>query len=312
MTDGRARFRAILGAVNARNGATLPDTRPTDEILRDLGQEPTDAGGAVALGDLPGGVRVVAVPGFLTECISFLADVLTDGLEHLRAIGCQTTRVRLPGRGGAALNAKRMRDQLMVLPEGETVIVLSMSKGTIDTQEMFARYPETHARVAAHVSLVGSVCGSPLAHFAPDWLKWIEKNLPLPTCGTHDGVAVHDLTPETRLAFLQAYDPPQGVKAYTLGAAVGAEAMSAGMMSSYRALASLDPLTDGQMLLADQALPKSIYLGVLNGDHIAVGMPFNRNTSPVNRAISGRLLNHNAFPREVMCEAVVRQVLEDL
>lgn len=312
ITDGRARFRQVLASVNAAHGPALPDPRKTEDILRDFGDEGAASGGAANLDTLPASVRVVAVPGFLTECVAFLADVLTDGLAHVKSLGCATTRARLDGRGGTAQNAKQLRDQIMVLPEGETVILLAMSKGVIDAQEMFMRYPETHGRVQALVALVGAVWGSPLAHMAPAWLKWFERAVPLPTCRTHGGAAVESLTPEVRQAFLQQYVPPPSVRTYTLGAAVEVDGMSAGMMSSYRALSHHGGLNDGQMLLADQALPGSEYLGVLNGDHIAVGMPFNRNPGAFAKWLSGKLLDHNAFPREVLVEAVVRRVLQDV
>lgn len=312
IVDGRARFRAVLHAVNAAHGRALPDYRATDQILRDLGGEEADTGSAIDLGPISGRVRVVAVPGFLTECGAFLCDVLTDALAHLESLGAKTSAPVLSGRGGAARNAGQLRDALMALPEGETVILIAMSKGTVDAQEMLARYPETHARVAALVSLVGSVCGSPLAHLAPQWLKWIEAHVPLPHCRACGGEGVESLTPEVRRAFLETHTPVAGVRSYSVGAAVGADGMSKGMMSSYRALCRIDPLTDGQMLLADQILPSSQLLGVLNGDHIAVGMPFNRNTGLLGRWIAQHVLDKNAFPREVLVEAIVRRVVEDL
>ena len=312
VTDGRARFRAVLGAVNTAHGRALGDWRTTDKILRDLGGEGADAGAAVSLAPLSARVRVIAVPGFLTECGSFLSDVLTDGLAHLESLGAKTMAPTLPGRGGAVRNAGHLRDTIMALPEGETVILIAMSKGTVDAQEMLALYPETHARVNALVSLVGSVCGSPLAHLAPGWLKWIEARVPLPHCRACGGEGVESLTPEVRQAFLQQHKPVAGVRYYSVGAAVEAEGMSKGIASSYHALCRIDPLNDGQMLLADQILPRSELLGVLNADHIAVGMPFNRNTGWLARWVCKHILDQNAFPREVMAEAVVRRVLEDL
>lgn len=312
VTDGRARFREVLDAVNAFHGGRLPDYRLTPAILRDLGGEGGEAGAPVRLGPLEG-VRVVAVPGFLTECVAFLSDVLTDALAHLRNLGADTLQAKLDGRGGAAHNALQLRDQIMALPEGELVILLAMSKGAVDTQEMLLLYPETRKRVRAVVSLVGAVCGSPLAHFAPDWLKWVERAVPMPTCKCHDGAAVESLMPETRAAFLKANPPVSGPRYYSLGAAVGSVAgMSKGMMAPYRALCSISALNDGQMLLADQILPGSEFLGVLDCDHIAAGMPFNRNAKPWAKWIAGRLLERNAFPREVMAEAVIRRVLEDV
>lgn len=313
LTDGRARFRAVLHAVNAAHGRALPDYRPTDEILRDLEGEEVWAEAVPAYqAPLPPHLRVIAVPGFLTQCIAFLSDVLTDAMAHLETLGAKTLVAALDGRGGAAFNARQLRDTIMALPEGETTILIAMSKGTVDAQEMLARYPETHARVQAVVSLVGAVCGSPLAHLAPNWLKWIERRLPLPHCPLHNGAAVESLTPDVRRSFLSGHAPVPGVRYYSLGAAVEADGMSKGMQVSYQALSRLQPLNDGQMLLADQILPGAEVLGVLNGDHIAVGMPFNRNPSWLGRWVAKHLLDRNAFPREVVTEAIVRRVMEDL
>ena len=310
--DGRARFRAVLQAVNAAHGRALPDYRPTEQMLRDLGGEGEVPEHAPFMGAIPAQVRVIAVPGFMTECVTFLSDVLTDGMAHLQSLGAQTVIAPLAGRGSAAHNARQLRDIVVNLPDGETVILIAMSKGAVDTQEMLALYPETHARIAAVVSLVGAVCGSPLAHLAPDWLKWIERNAPLPHCRTHGGKAVYSLMPEVRRTFLANHPPVAGVRYYSLGAAVEAHNMSKGMLSAYQALCRISALNDGQTLLADQILPSAEVLGVLNGDHIAVGMPFNRNTGMVGRWVAKHLLDKNAFPREVLVEAVVRRVLEDL
>lgn len=313
LKDGRARFRAVLQAVNAAHGRALPDYRPTDEILRDLDGEEAWAEAVPAYqAPLPPHLRVIAVPGFLTQCIAFLSDVLTDAMAHVETLGAKSLVAALDGRGGAAHNARQLRDTLMALPKGETTILIAMSKGTVDTQEMLARYPETHARVQAVVSLVGAVGGSPLAYLAPKWLKWVERRLPLPRCPLHGGAAVESLKPDVRQAFLKDHAPVSGVRYYSLGAAVEAEGMSKGMASAYQALRRIQPLNDGQMLLADQILPGAEVLGVLNGDHIAVGMPFNRNPSWLGRWVANHVLDRNAFPREVVVEAIVRRVLEDL
>lgn len=314
--DGRARFRAILSAVNASHGRALSDYRATETILRDLGREHEavqEAGDApVGLQPIPTTVRIVAIPGFMTECVAFLCDVLTDGLAHLASLGAQTLAPRLDGRGRPERNAMQIRDAIMTLPEGETVILVAMSKGAADCQEMLALFPETRTRVAALVSLVGAVCGSPLAHLAPGWLKWIEAHVPLPHCRAHGGEAVHSLKPEVRRAFLQTHAPVPGIRYYSVCAAVETSGLSKGMLSAHRALNRYDVLNDGQMLLGDQILPQSEVLAVLNCDHIAAGMPFNRNRSILGRWVSDHVLNRNAFPREVVMEAVVRRVLEDL
>ena len=313
--DGRARFREILSAVNTARGADLPDTRPTADILLTLGDEPPveEAGTPVSVDARLDGVNVVAVPGFLAECINFFAPTLADALKHLENLGARTSIAPVAGRGDCAENAKRLKAHLQSLgtQDGPTILV-PMSKGTPDTLEMFDLYPETIDRVDAVVSLVGCVCGSPLKYMAPEWLKWIERNLPMPSCARFGGTAVVSLSPHTRCSFLKAFEMPGTVKVYSLGAVADADRMSRGMTRAYRALTQIHPLNDGQMLLQDQILPKATYLGTLNCDHVAAGMPFNRNASLICSALTRLFLNHNAFPREVMVEAVVRQVLEDL
>jgi len=313
ITDGRARFREIITALNADHGAALPDARATDDILSALDEEPPGQDLPVDFSARLDGITVVAVPGFLTECVAFLADCLTDGLAHLEQLGARTSIAPVAGRGGCAENAQRLRDHLMSLEttSGPTILT-PMSKGAADTLEMLALYPEIAERIDAIVSLVGCVCGSPLQRLAPDWLKWVERALPMPTCRRFGGTAVVDLGPTTRTRFLDGFTMPDGIRIYSLGAAVAEQGMSVGIMSSYRALTRLDPLNDGQMLLQDQILPGATFLGALNCDHIATAMPFNRNQGALARFVTRRFLNHNAFPREIMIEAMVRQVLEDL
>lgn len=312
--DGRARWREILHAVNLAHGRALPDARPTDRILKQLADENPGAGGDVDLGTLTG-VRVVIVPGFLSECIAFVADVLSDAIVHLNGLGASCSVARVDGRGGAAHNARQLNAHVMALPEaeaGQVTLVIAMSKGTADTLEMLAAYPQTQARIDAFVSLVGCVCGSPLADLVPDWLRWVERVLPLPTCRRHGGAAQTSLHPKTRTQFLHTNPMPSGIAYYSLGAVVDRAGMSKGMLPSFDALSRLSPLNDGQMLLADQTLPNSVFLGALDCDHIATAMPFNRGDGMLARLAKTRVLDQNAFPREVMAEALVRQALEDL
>lgn len=311
ITDGRGRFRALLRTVNVSHGRTLADYRDTRLILRDVGRE-DEFPDAVFLAPIPKNIRVIAVPGYLTECISFLSNVLTDAMAHLESLGIKTLVPALSGRGGAVHNARQLRDAIMALPEGETTILIAMSKGAVDTQEMLALYPETHARVQAVVGIVGVVCGSPLVHMVPKWLKWLERHLPMPHCRRHDGDAVQSLTPEIRQAFLEAHTPVPGLRYYSVCAAAEPQFMSKGMAGAYQALCAINPLNDGQVLLADQILPSSEVLGVLNCDHIASAMPFNRKGGFLAKIVAKHVLNRNAFPREVVTEAIVRRVLEDL
>jgi hypothetical protein len=62
------------------------------------------------------------------------------------------------------------------------------------------------------------------------------------------------------------------------------------------------------VIFYDQVIPGSVLLGYLNADHWAIFVPFNRS----HPFIASNFIDKNAFPREVLLEAIVRYVEEDL
>jgi hypothetical protein len=78
--------------------------------------------------------------------------------------------------------------------------------------------------------------------------------------------------------------------------------------SGYRALAELNPRNDGQVLWSDAIMPGATLLGYVRGDHWAIALPFSRTSS----ALEAMLIDRNAFPREVLLEAIVRRMEESL
>jgi hypothetical protein len=70
----------------------------------------------------------------------------------------------------------------------------------------------------------------------------------------------------------------------------------------------VDPRNDSQVIFYDQVIPGSVLLGYINADHWAAAVPFNRN-HPV---LGAMFVDKNAFPREVLFEAILRYVEEDL
>jgi len=323
LRDGRARFREWVNALNAASGGNLPDARPSEQFFTPLPAEPPAeppaTGAPLHLEARLDAVQVIVVPGYLNECGAFLANCLTDGLAHLQTLGAGTSIAPMAGRGGCRENARRLRDHILGKrahrprsAQPPLTLLVPMSKGAADTMEMLALYPDMADHIDAVASLAGCVCGSPLQGMAPDWLKWLERVLPLPTCARFGGAAVDSLSPATRAAFLADFQMPATVRNYSLGAVVDDAGVSAALRPLHRALARIDPLNDGQMLLGDQILPGATFLGALNCDHVASAMPFNRNRGLLARLITARFLTHNAFPREIMLEAMVRYVIEDL
>ena len=94
---------------------------------------------------------------------------------------------------------------------------------------------------------------------------------------------------------------------YSLVRFASRERISAVLRPSYDALALVDPRNDGQLLFYDQILPESTLLGYLNADHFAIALPLARDHPELAMP-----LDRNAFPRELVLEAIVKYVEDDL
>jgi hypothetical protein len=77
--------------------------------------------------------------------------------------------------------------------------------------------------------------------------------------------------------------------------------------SGYDPLRQVDSRNDRQIFY-DQRIPGGVLPGYLNADHWAVAIPLNRNEP----FIASTFVDKNAFPREVLWEAIVRFIEEDL
>jgi hypothetical protein len=169
-------------------------------------------------------------------------------------------------------------------------------------------YRELAQRVAAVVSVAGSINGSPLADDAPASLLGMLEYLPGSECDKGDGGAVKSLKPSTRRDFARTHELPKTVQYYSLATFAQREQISFGLRGSYDDLAKIDPRNDSQMLFYDQIIHGGALLGFVNADHWAVALPFSRQRP----GLAATVVNRNEFPREVLLEAIVRHVEEQL
>ena len=306
--DGRGRFREILCRLSEHHGARLPDPRPCEEILHELPGEVGPRTRRVNFGASRSGLRLVIVPGQTAACLGALGRPLQHAARHVAELGYRVDWLELDGTSSSGDNAALIRAAILDLPPAadRPLVLLGYSKGASDLLEALTE-PQVAARVAAVVSLGGTVNGSPLADRAPDALPDALARLPGVACraGAQGGLA--SLRRDSRVDWLATRRLPAGIRYYSLVSFAAREQISALLRASYDELAQIDPRNDGQLLFYDQIIPYSTLLGYLNADHWAIGLSLAR-----DRPALSALVDRNAFPRELVLEAIVKYVEADL
>lgn len=280
-------------------------------MLHRLGGEAQPSGRPVERGPPRLPLRLAIVPGYGADCFAGLVSILGDARAHLDAIGWRSIDVPIEGLSSSTRNAELIRDHLIAepLPQGERLVLLGYSKGAADMLEALARYPEIRPRVAAAVSLAGTIAGSPLADNPPRLLPSLARSAPGSGCDAGDGGAFESLRRSNRLAALANYPPSLiGLPLFSLGAFTARPDTSTILVPMHDRLSAIDPRNDSQTIFTDQVIPGSVLLGYLNADHWAVGLPLDQ----AHPLLAALFTDRNAFPRPAMLEAVMRIVEETL
>ncbi|MEN8174366.1 MAG: hypothetical protein ABFS23_01300 [Pseudomonadota bacterium] len=309
--DKRGRFREIFCQVLEARGPEIPDYRPCDEALTPVGTEPAGTGEKVEFGSSRRRLVAVVVPGVGWDCVSDWLDLKGSVPAHLRQFGYDHVILKVDSLSSSASNARQIRDAIMQMqPLGDEprLVLIGYSKGPSDILEAVVSYPEIRPRVAAVVSVAGSVGGSPLANtVSQSTLAWL-RYWPGAQCTSGDGGAIESLRPETRKAWLARHPLPRDFPYYSLVTLPEPERVSALLSISYNKLSRVDGRNDGQVLAYDQVIPGSTLVGYVNADHWAPAVPIAR-SHPLIGAI---FVDQNDYPREALLEALLRFVEEDL
>ncbi len=265
----------------------------------------------VDLGPSPSPFRVFVVPGVGWACFGKFIDLKGTTAEHLARFGHELGMLQVEALSGTAKNARMIRDAIMAMPVGDghkRIVLIGYSKGAPDILEAVTAYPELQGRVAAVVSAAGAVGGTPLVHDASQDDLELLQHFPGAECDRGDGGALESLKPSVRQKWLASNPLPPAIRFYSLVTYPEPKQISSMLRSSYDTLSKVDPRNDSQMIYYDQLIPGSTLLGYINADHWAIGVPIARS----HPTIAGLLVDKNAFPREVLLEAVMRYIEEDL
>lgn len=265
--------------------------------------------------------RVLVVPGIFGRCVENVATPFDDGRVHLRySHGVDVELVPVSALGGTAHNARQIMTYLddAFRSDNRPYIVFGYSKGASDVLEAIQRSPITRKRIAAIVTVAGSVLGSRLPDDMPRGLVQRLRATQLGPCDFGDSEGVDSLRRKERLEAMAHFDPTLPPKTYSIAAISTESGTSEVLRGGWRTLSRISLEQDSQMLHEDVIVPGGTYLGYAKGDHWAVALPFEHvetlhpNTpEPVVRALD-RFIDGNHYPRATLFEAALRYVLADL
>lgn len=312
LRDDRSRFREIFCSINQDHGQELPDYMPCEEALSLVGGEGPPSRLPVDLGNSKRNDLVLLVPGLGYQCIKNWLDHDNSAPKHVAQYGYEVDFLEVSGLSGSAHNATMIRDYVLNMPPEQAdrpLILIGYSKGAPDILEALVTYPELAEKVTAVISFAGAIGGSLLADDATLSQVNLLTKVPRSDCDEGDGESLQSLSPEVRKAFLADNTLPEHIRYYSVVAFPSPMRISFGLKSSYNKLAKIaDARNDSQLVFTDQVIPASTVLAFANADHWAMAVPVARQ----HTFAASTFVSQNNFPREVILEALLRYLEEDL
>lgn len=309
--DARPRFREIFCSILKKHENNLPNYNSCENYLRTVGQESNHISEEVNLEPSINQFIIGLVPGIAWQCVRNWLNNDNSGPQHVLTQGFDVRLFEVDGLSGLQNNAQQIKNHVTALPAHESeqpIILIGYSKGAADVLHAVSMYPELQKRVLAVVSVAGAIGGSPLANNASQSHLNLLSYIPMSGCEIGDEKAIESLHTETRKEWLANNPLPESIRYYSVIAFPDSKQISIGLKPSYHKLADVDPRNDGQLIFYDQLIPDSILLAFVNADHWAMSVPVARQ-SYLNRI---SFANKNEYPREVLLEAILRYVEEDL
>ena len=274
-----------------------------DRYLR-LPGHPSDA-----MPGLSTNYKVLLISGLFSQCLKTIT-AFSDAASHLAMMhALSVVYLEVPALGSSEENGQRIANYVdeEYEKDGRRFIIIGYSKGAPDSQ--FALTKLTHPEaVTALVAVAGSIGGSRLADvLAGQFSLWFRKLHLSPLCDVADAKGFIDLKRDRRHEFLQKY-PNALVPTYCIAAVSTRQNTSRILVDAWDYLSFFERDQDSQMIASDTVAPHSTFLGIANGDHWAVAMPF----EDAHDTLINLLVDKNHFPRPILLEAILRFVAGDL
>lgn len=326
VVDSRARFRQALCSVVEQRRGQYPDERGCADILHDLGGEPKlQAPWQLPVAsEQPSRLTVILVSGVLWECVSGTVNPFGAGkaeqataadYDYLKPRFPNVEVVKVAGRASSEYNGKLVAEAIQKSAQDHPdndIVVVAYSKGAPDTLEALLQMGAgTPVRLKAVVTTTGAIYGSPLGDELDGPYKTFLSKLPWPSCQPVDDKPIESISRAARMNWMAEHwnSLPKGIRYYSLGVYDKPENQHWVLAMLSKHLAKYDARNDSHMIYSDQILPESQLLGYIKADHWSFVLPFNRNQHPFWRPVFN---DHNAFPREVLFESLLRYVEADM
>jgi hypothetical protein len=264
---------------------------------------------------IPANAHLLVIPGIFGQCVEDYARPWEDALEHLRKVhGLPVEYVSVSAMGSTNFNARQIHDYLAAQPDdGRPYIVFGYSKGASDVLEALQTSDVARRRIAAVVTIAGSVLGSRLAEGVPaDFLRGL-RDVRLGPCEVGDGGGVASLQRHERVKAVAALQFPATVKTYSIAAVSSRNTTRPALRNGWDSLSVFSLEQDSQVIHEDAIVPGAEYLGMALGDHWSVALPFERIPSTIEQPPALKALRAGAdYPRVALFEAAIRYAMRNI
>jgi hypothetical protein len=309
--DARHRFREIFCELLKDSRERLGLKVECDDYLWRLNDEPESTTVQKGLPEHDPDLNILIVSGAFSDCSGDIGKPYLEGADRLRLIGYQISNVDISGLSSSPKNAEIIANAVAKQKTGpsQRIVLLGYSKGTTDILHFLVANPKLALRVRAVLSVAGAVNGSFLAdrYYQATYDNWFAK-LSLGKCQPGDGGVLDSLSRIEQFQWLATHPLPEHVRYFSLASFARYENMQLHQRTTYKLLAKIDPLNDGQLLIIDQLIPGSALLGYANADHWTVAVPVEEKFSGRDKALTER----NRKLRDLLFEAMILFVAESL
>jgi hypothetical protein len=253
-------------------------------------------------------LKVMVVGGAFSECFETKQlHVFQDGIEHLENAHGVDVGPPVPTGGTATpeANAIVIAEHLRNNP-GDYVAV-GHSKGAVDLMTAIQLHDIARQRIKAVVSVAGAIGGTRLADLGVTLgifgFKDAVRRAGLGRCKIVDHGGISSLRRETRYQALRDWRPPASLRSYSLVAVSSHDRTSAPLHTMWERLEVYSRDQDSHIVAEEAVIPGSEYLGIAKADHWAVALPMSEHH------LTKKRVDHNAYPRRALLEALVRYVV---